>query len=90
MKKRSDSFFGLHFDMHANEYSTNIGSEFNSELVEQICAEVKPDYIQVDTKGHPGYSSYPTKYGCVCFTFSAVNDILKSKKKMGGVCSCAE
>ena len=75
MKKRSDSFFGLHFDMHANEYSTNIGSEFNSELVEQICAEVKPDYIQVDTKGHPGYSSYPTKYGCQAPDIS--QDILK-------------
>ena len=75
MKKRRDSFFGLHFDMHANEYSTNIGSEFNNKLVEQICEEVQPDYIQVDTKGHPGYSSYPTKYGCQAPNIS--QDILK-------------
>lgn len=63
MKKRKDAFFGLHFDMHANEYSTKIGSKFNEKLVEEICREVQPDYIQVDTKGHPGYSSYPTKCG---------------------------
>ena len=64
MKKRKDCFFGLHFDMHANENSTKIGSEFNEELVNEICQEVKPDFIQVDSKGHPGFSSYPTKYGC--------------------------
>lgn len=63
MKSRKDCFFGLHFDMHANERTTGIGEAFDASLVHEICREVKPDFIQVDSKGHPGYSSYPTKIG---------------------------
>lgn len=61
--KRKDCFFGLHFDYHANENTRDIGKNFSAKTVERIVREVKPDFIQCDTKGHPGYSSYPTKVG---------------------------
>lgn len=61
--KRADCYFGLHFDFHANEWTRDIGEEFDEKIVERICKEVRPDFIQCDTKGHPGYSSYPTKVG---------------------------
>ena len=61
--KRKDSYFGLHFDFHANEETRDIGAEFDGAVLERILREVKPDFIQCDTKGHPGYSSYPTKVG---------------------------
>lgn len=80
MKKREESFFGLHFDMHANEYSTEIGSDFNCAIVEDICREIKPDFIQVDSKGHPGYSSYPTVVGCQAPNIS--KDILKEWRQI--------
>ncbi len=32
-------------------------------MIESVIDKVKPDYIQIDCKGHPGYSSYPTKVG---------------------------
>jgi hypothetical protein len=32
-------------------------------MVEEIIAQVHPDYIQCDCKGHRGLSSYPTKVG---------------------------
>jgi hypothetical protein len=32
-------------------------------MVEHVIDKVQPDYIQIDGKGHPGYSSYPTKVG---------------------------
>ena len=32
-------------------------------MVELIIDKVKPDYIQIDCKGHRGYCSYPTKLG---------------------------
>ncbi|GAA4447846.1 hypothetical protein GCM10023091_43450 [Ravibacter arvi] len=32
-------------------------------MVTSILDKVRPDYIQIDCKGHPGYSSYPTKVG---------------------------
>ena len=63
MKKRKDSFFGLHFDFHASENTKGIGAEFDPAVLEKIIAAVKPDFVQCDTKGHPGYSSYPTKVG---------------------------
>ena len=61
--RRKDCYFGLHFDFHANVWTHAIGESFDEQLVERICEEVKPDFIQCDTKGHPGYSSYPTKVG---------------------------
>jgi hypothetical protein len=32
-------------------------------MLERIIELVRPDYIQCDCKGHPGFSSYPTKVG---------------------------
>jgi hypothetical protein len=32
-------------------------------MVDSLIRAVKPDFIQVDCKGHPGFSSYPTKVG---------------------------
>ena len=61
--KRRDCFFGLHFDYHANEDTKDIGKGFSPEVLERIVAQVQPDFIQCDTKGHPGYCSYPTKVG---------------------------
>jgi hypothetical protein len=61
--RRSDSFFGLHFDFHASETDSFIGKTFTPEMADSLLMLVKPDYIQVDCKGHPGISSYPTKVG---------------------------
>jgi hypothetical protein len=32
-------------------------------MIETVIDQVRPDYVQVDCKGHPGLSSYPTKVG---------------------------
>lgn len=63
VKRREDSVFGLHFDFHANTNSRDVGIHTDPEKMERMLRYVKPDYVQVDTKGHPGYSSYPTKAG---------------------------
>lgn len=63
MKKRKDCFFGLHFDFHAQENHTDIGKNFDELVLEELFETVKPDFVQCDTKGHPGISSYPTKAG---------------------------
>ena len=60
-KKRSESFVGMHFDLHAGADCTEMGKHVTPEMVERIISEVQPDYIQCDCKGHPGYASYPTK-----------------------------
>jgi hypothetical protein len=63
MKKRSEGFFGLHFDFHAGSDCTEIGKNVTDEMIHEIIETLRPDYIQCDCKGHPGYSSYKTKAG---------------------------
>ena len=63
MKKRSEGFFGLHFDFHAGSDCTEVGKNVTDEMVREIIETLKPDYIQCDCKGHAGYSSYQTKAG---------------------------
>ena len=61
--KRSESFFGFHFDFHATAADTEIGKTLTSGMIDSLLTMTKPDFIQVDCKGHAGYSSYPTKAG---------------------------
>jgi hypothetical protein len=61
--KRADAFLGIHFDFHAGPDCKEVGQHTTPEMVQTILDKVHPDYIQVDCKGHPGYSSYPTKVG---------------------------
>ena len=64
MKKRKESFFGLHFDFHAQPTDNKVvGSTLREEDIREICRLIKPDFIQIDCKGHPGWASYPSKIG---------------------------
>ncbi|MCX6219559.1 MAG: alpha-L-fucosidase [Bacteroidia bacterium] len=60
---RAHSYFGLHFDFHAGPDCKEVGKNVDASMVNNLIDKVKPDFIQVDCKGHPGYSSYPTKVG---------------------------
>jgi len=61
--KRSDCFFGIHFDLHASEDITDAGKTLTAGMIDTFLLKVRPDFIQIDCKGHPGISSYPTKVG---------------------------
>ncbi len=61
--RRADSFFGVHFDLHASEDITDAGRSLTYAMVDTFLTKVRPDFIQIDCKGHPGISSYPTKAG---------------------------
>lgn len=78
--KRSESFFGIHFDFHARDDCNEIGANTTVEMIETVIREVLPDYIQCDCKGHPGYSSYPTKVGYAAP--GIVKDALKIWRKV--------
>ncbi len=60
---RAESFLGIHFDFHAGADCTNVGAHTTPAMVGNIITLVRPDYLQIDCKGHPGFSSYPTKVG---------------------------
>lgn len=63
MKKRKDSFWGIHSDYHAKPEMGMVGKTLREEDIRAICKLLKPDYWQIDCKGHPGWASYPTKLG---------------------------
>lgn len=63
MKKRKDSFWGIHSDYHAKPEMGTVGTNLTEEDIRKVCRLLKPDYWQVDCKGHPGWASYPTKLG---------------------------
>lgn len=58
-----DRYLGVHFDFHAELSDKNIGQNTTPEMVNKIIDLIQPDFIEVDTKGHPGISSYPTRVG---------------------------
>jgi len=60
---RAESFWGLHFDKHSEEKDTHIGATLTEEMIDSMLQMTRPDYIQIDCKGHPGISSYPTLAG---------------------------
>jgi hypothetical protein len=74
-KKGKPRFAGLHFDFHAGLNDNTIGETFTYEMIDSLLSIVKPDFIQVDCKGHAGITSYPTKVGNTPATFS--KDIMK-------------
>ncbi len=78
--KNVERFFGLHFDFHASEISENIGGTTTEADIQAIIDKVKPDFLQCDSKGHPGYSSYPTKVGYPAPSIE--KDLLKIWKKV--------
>ncbi|MDP3180402.1 MAG: alpha-L-fucosidase, partial [Bacteroidota bacterium] len=61
--RRADCFFGVHLDLHASEDITDAGRTLTPEMVDTFLTKVRPDFIQIDCKGHPGISSYPSKVG---------------------------
>lgn len=61
---RSDCFFGIHSDFHAKPYEgLVIGETLCEEEIREVCELLKPDFWQIDCKGHPGYTSYPSTLG---------------------------
>ena len=63
MKKRKDSFFGIHCDFHGKPENGLQGKTLNEDEIRDVCRTLKPDFIQIDCKGHPGWTSYPSKLG---------------------------
>ena len=58
-RKRSESFFGLHFDLHPSPEDPALGRDVTEEMVEKLLAVVKPDFVQYDSKGHVGWLGWP-------------------------------
>lgn len=58
-----DCDFGMHFDLHAGAWDSVLGAGLTHENLKEALIKINPDWIQCDCKGHPGYTSWPTKVG---------------------------
>src|SRR5678815_2209096 len=67
---RKESFFGLHFDFHAGKTDQNIGETLTEAMIDSMLTIVNPDFIQVDSKGHPGITSFPVSVGTPATSFA--------------------
>lgn len=70
-----DAFFGLHYDLHPGATDTVLGRDTTYEHIRAMLEKVKPDFVQYDCKGHPGWAGYPTQVGSP--SPGIVNDALK-------------
>lgn len=73
-RKRRDCALGIHFDFHAMPGET-VPTIWKPEYYSRMLDAVKPDFVQCDTKGHAGLSSYPTTAGTQADTITC--DILQ-------------
>ncbi|WP_332368495.1 alpha-amylase family protein [Spirosoma telluris] len=76
LQSHSKRYFGLHFDFHAVAKDSLIGRNLSEKSLDSLLTAVKPDFIQVDCKGHPGVSSYPSKVANATVAPHIVNDPL--------------
>lgn len=58
---RSAGFWGLHFDFHAGLTDERVGERLTPGMIDSLLVATKPDFVQIDCKGHPGVASYPSK-----------------------------
>ena len=48
-------YFGLHYDLHANEKDTDLGECADPKRLVRTLKLMGADFVQTDCKGHPGY-----------------------------------
>jgi len=51
-------YFGLHYDLHAGEKETVLGTRCGEAELVPMLEQMAPDFVQTDCKGHPGYTSW--------------------------------
>lgn len=54
-------YFGLHYDLHANEKDTVLGTRCGEDELVPMLEIMNPDFVQTDCKGHAGYTSWFSK-----------------------------
>ena len=56
-------WFGLHYDLHATARDTELGKDVTPGMLREAWTLIQPDLVQCDCKGHPGWTSWPTRVG---------------------------
>ena len=51
-------YFGFHSDLHVDPDDHDIGKDCNVDSLVSLFRIIRPDFVQTDGKGHPGYTSW--------------------------------
>ena len=50
-------------DLHPTLDDKDLGRDLTDEMAAHLLERCRPDFIQYDSKGHPGYLGFPSKTG---------------------------
>ncbi|MCE5260058.1 MAG: hypothetical protein LLG44_13525 [Chloroflexi bacterium] len=80
-------YFGLHYDLHANDSDTVIGAHATPEELIPALRLMSPQWVQTDCKGHPGqtswYSQAPGATVCQGIVKDALTGWREATRRMG-------
>jgi hypothetical protein len=72
-----DRYFGLHYDLHANERDTELGRRASPADLMPMLRLAGCQFVQTDCKGHAGYTSWPSRTPGASVSPGVVKDALK-------------
>ncbi len=70
-------YFGLHYDLHAGEKDTELGTRCGEKELIPSLKLMAPDFVQTDCKGHPGYTSWFSRVAEASVSPGVVKDAMK-------------
>ena len=73
----SRPYFGLHYDLHANENDTALGTHCTPEELVASLKLMAPEWVQTDCKGHRGMTSWFSKVPNATVSPGVKKDALK-------------
>ena len=78
----------VHLDFHTSEYIPGIGEKFDKKQFQEALKVGKVNHINIFSKGHHGYSYYPTKVGTSHpeLKFDLLGSQLEACKEIGVKC----
>ncbi len=78
----------VHLDFHTSEYIPEIGAKFDKKQFQEALKVGKVNHINIFSKGHHGYSYYPTKVGTSHpeLKFDLLGSQLEACKEIGVKC----
>jgi len=69
-------YFGFHHDLHADASDTAIGTRCGASELVSMLRLTGADFVQTDSKGHPGYASWRSRTPAASIAPGVVEDAL--------------
>ena len=83
-------YFGFHHDTHVMAGDRDIGAQADPEQLVPMLKLTGADFVQTDSKGHPGYTCWPSETPGASVGPGVVKDSVRgcARQPRGSVCHC--